>query len=76
MMVYLLINRNKKWFRLTVNARGIRLSLAGLFLLHITTRIFYTMAYRDLIIKNREKLEKIVIREELLAGSNNVNNVI
>ena len=67
-MAHVLLNRKKKWFRLTVNARMLRMNLGGLFLLHLTTNILYTMAYRDLVIKNREKIEKIVVREELLSG--------
>jgi hypothetical protein len=68
MMSHVLINRNKKWFRLTANASLMRRNLAGLFVLHLTTNFLYTMAYRDLIVKNREKIEKIVVREELLSG--------
>ncbi len=65
---YVLINRKKKWFRLTVNPRLTRIVLGGLFAAHLTTNFLYVMAYRDLIVKNREKIEKIVVREELLSG--------
>jgi hypothetical protein len=67
-MGHVLANRNKKWFRLTVNAPLIRYSLLGLFMLHVTTNVFYVAAYRDLIAKNREKIEKIVVREEFLGS--------
>lgn len=67
-IAHVLMNRNKKWFRLTVNAPLIRYSLLSLFLLHVSTNILYVAAYKDLITRNREKIEKIVVREEFLGS--------
>jgi hypothetical protein len=53
---HVLLNRNKKWFRLTVNAPLIRYSLVGLLMLHLSTNVLYIAAYRDLISRNRERI--------------------
>lgn len=60
---HVLFNRKKKWFRLTVNAPLIRYSLIGLLMLHFSTNVLYVAAFRDLIARNRVKIEKIVERE-------------
>lgn len=70
-MAHVLMNRNKKWFRLTVNARLVRLSLFGLLMLHLSTNVLYVAAYRDLIARNRDKIEKIIVREEFLGSGTN-----
>lgn len=56
MFAHVLLNRKKKWFRLTVNAKILRMNLGGLFVLHLTTNFLYMLAYRDLVMKNREKI--------------------
>lgn len=67
---HVILNRKKKWFRLTVNAPLIRYSLLGLFMLHISTNVLYVAGFRDLIARNRDKIEKVVVREEFLGSSN------
>mgnify|MGYP000930814329 CR=1 FL=1 len=62
MMGHVLLNRNKKWFRLTVNASLIRYSLIGLLMLHISSNVLYVAAYRDMIARNRDKVEKVIVR--------------
>lgn len=52
-MAHVLINRNKKWFKLTANPRVIRTSIIGLLGLHLANRILYASANRYLITTNR-----------------------
>ena len=73
-MGHVILNRNKKWFRLTVNASAVRYSLVGLLLLHFSTNVLYVAANRDMIARNRERIEKIVVREELLGGDSGSGN--
>ena len=73
-MGHVILNRNKKWFRLTVNASGVRYSLVGLLLLHFSTNVLYVAANRDMIARNRERIEKILVREELLGGGDGGNS--
>jgi hypothetical protein len=70
-MGHVILNRNKKWFRLTANAILIRRSLFGLLALHLSTNALYVMAYKDLIARNRERIEKVIVREEFLGGAGN-----
>ena len=39
-------------------------------MLHISTNVLYVAAFRDLIARNRDKIEKIVVREEFLGSGN------
>lgn len=73
-MGHVLLNRNKKWFRLTVNAKGIRYTLVSLLLLHLSTNVLYVGAYRDMIARNRDRIEKIVVREEFIGTSDSTGS--
>ncbi len=70
-MGHVMLNRKKKWFRLTTNSNLIRFSLIGLLAIHFSEKVLYVMAYRDLIVKNREMIEKVIVREEFIGGAGN-----
>ncbi len=77
-MGHVIMNRKKKWFRLTVDANAVRLSLLGLLTLNLSNSFLYAMAYANIFTNNRDRVEKIIVREEFLkAGKrDNSNRVV